>query len=944
MSDATSRPSASRGRGSGRGGRGGFAGRGGRRTNGDKFDSKADESLDASNDEGDFGELRKQYGDKTSVIREMFPDWSEADVLFALQETDGDQNEAVTRIAEGSISQWGEVSKPKKASRAKAKDQTLAPSHSDAPSTGPRATRGGRAVSEGGRGRGRATERGGRSARGRSPAAAPPTNGARNKENQQLSIPTEESSAWGNEKPKIDASEDKEVVAEQSAPIAAPIIALAETPKAAAPAVKTWASMLRQVAVPKAAPPKPKEAPEPKAPEAVEPESVPEPVEIETEAEPVAAEPETELTPVAEHSIPAAETPLIEPEVALPPSKDELTETNLEQVVDDSQPPPTGTAASTAADSWDPRQTPGSLTATPISAAQQQHFVQRPDASGFAASAAKATAERAVRTPSHHHHQRRVLDQEEAVRMPGNREVDRAAVQFGAFSLNGGEEDIDGDREEPETRAQPPADSPVAHPRTSLPPVTQPSVPEAFPQKPITAAIPPIAAPAAATTPASQGSATAQPAIPNPQQFGRFGQAAQDAAQAPQKPLDPFTQQNTASSQPPFDNFSTQTSQPQQPAGAFSSAPSDYASYYTANPPDRNPYNYYGQQFGQQQGAQGQQEAAASQRPFGGYGSSQADNLSQYPQSGALHNQPRFGGNANDAQNSGNSTPNPVQAQQQQPPTQQPGQQPTQPGQQPGQQQPGQGSQPQSHGQQYPGYNHPYYSNPYYHQYYSGYGQGGFGPYGKGGAMYGQPYGVSPNAPYDHTSSPAGFAQSSLHRESGVGSGLGEYSRGGTSQGASQPGLGGSSFGSVHDSFARGASSFQSQGQSFNSQGQPGAAVADELKPFGESKATSGPSPSIGGARPGSATNAPAAQGGLPPPQNSQMGGYGGYPSHLQGHGLHGSNAYGMGGNAGASQHANSPYGSYGQGFGGSGGYYGGNQQQQQQQQQQRGGWGGNYH
>jgi hypothetical protein len=31
----------------------------------------------------------------------MFPDWSEVDVLFALQETNGDENEAVTRIAEG---------------------------------------------------------------------------------------------------------------------------------------------------------------------------------------------------------------------------------------------------------------------------------------------------------------------------------------------------------------------------------------------------------------------------------------------------------------------------------------------------------------------------------------------------------------------------------------------------------------------------------------------------------------------------------------------------------------------------------------------------------------------------------------------------------------------------------------------------------------------------
>ena len=101
MSEVASRSSASRGRGSGRGGRGGYAGRGGRsRTNGDKSDHK-DENLGAFEDEGEFAELRKHYGDKTSVIREMFPDWSEADVLFALQETNGDENEAVARIAEG---------------------------------------------------------------------------------------------------------------------------------------------------------------------------------------------------------------------------------------------------------------------------------------------------------------------------------------------------------------------------------------------------------------------------------------------------------------------------------------------------------------------------------------------------------------------------------------------------------------------------------------------------------------------------------------------------------------------------------------------------------------------------------------------------------------------------------------------------------------------------
>lgn len=198
---------------------------------------------------------------------------------------------------------------------------------------------------------------------------------------------------------------------------------------------------------------------------------------------PEVAEPaEEETTPVAQHAVPAQDPVLSEPDAVLPPP-DDLTETNLEQVVDVSNPPATDTARSTTADSWDPRQSPVSSSATPISAAHQQHQTDRSAASsGFATSALKATAERSARVPSL---QRRVLDQEEPVRMPGNREVDRAAVKFGAFSLNDGEEDVDGEREEPETRAQPPAESPVAHPRASLPPVSHPvAVPEAFPQKP----------------------------------------------------------------------------------------------------------------------------------------------------------------------------------------------------------------------------------------------------------------------------------------------------------------------------------------------------------------------------------------------------------------------------------------------------------------------------
>lgn len=105
MSEVASRPAAARGRGVGRGGRGGFSSRGGARgssrttTNGDsKHES---DSLPTLEDEGEIGDLKKLYGAKTGLIKEMFPDWSDVDILFALRETDGDENLTVTRIAEG---------------------------------------------------------------------------------------------------------------------------------------------------------------------------------------------------------------------------------------------------------------------------------------------------------------------------------------------------------------------------------------------------------------------------------------------------------------------------------------------------------------------------------------------------------------------------------------------------------------------------------------------------------------------------------------------------------------------------------------------------------------------------------------------------------------------------------------------------------------------------
>ncbi|KAI0125529.1 hypothetical protein BJ170DRAFT_436249 [Xylariales sp. AK1849] len=989
MSEVQSRSqapaSASRGRGGGRGGRAGFGGRSdgrsgnSRRANGDKT-STTDTSA-SFDDDGDVGQLRKQHGDKLDTLKIIFPDWSDADILYALQETNGDVEVTATRISEGTISQWGEVSKPKKTTKPKAKDS--------APSTGLTETSGNSRPTRGGRtesGRGGRGARGSDRARGGRGRAVTHTNGHRSKENQPISVPTEEASGWGNTTSTNDDTTANEWgttgwgTTDTSTATDIPTPAATTTTEPAPPTTETaapnkplsWAAMARKASEKPKPAKKPQESPVPQSAEALE--SLP-PVE------PAAIEPESQVEETPEEPIeepasaPAEVEPpkIVEPEVALPPSEDDLTKEHLEQLPDESNPPATATAASTAADSWDPRAAQPNATATPISAAQAQHQSSRPVSSGFAATALKAT-ERPIRMPSY---QRRVLEQEEAVRLPGNREVDRAAVQFGAFSLNGTDDDIDGDREEAETRAQPPSDSPI-QPRASLPPVAQPSsIPEAFPaatsQKPVTALPQPSTAAAAPVAPPTGPSATtaaqrmsqypqavAYPAHtnldlapPSTQQFGgRFGQTnAQD--QYPPKPYDTFSQQPATSSAAGFDSFPAPTTQApgsQPSAGAFSSAPSDYSSYYTADQHSGGRYgnNYYGQGgYGQHQGGQAQSEGPNThQRPFGGYNASQNnDNLSQYPQS-AAQQQSRYGATAAaDAHNSGHNTPNPTSAQSQQQ-----------------QQQSGQTSGQQSnlHQQQPPAnnypYGHPYNNSPFYSQYmasgYGGYGQGGYGygggPYGKGG-VYGQPHqygGMSHQSPYDHSSSPAtsGFGQSAAGgRDSGLGSSIDNYGRAGSAQSGAQN-IGNSGFGGAHDAFNRAGSSYQSQaGQGFNGPSAQSGSANDDLKPYGETKATGGPSPSIGAAaRPGSATNNTPGQTGLPPPQSGAqgMGSYGGYPSHLQSQGLHGNQSggsgYGLGGAGGQGQHGNNPYGggygNYGsnQGFGN----YGGGRQQ---------GWGNNY-
>lgn len=611
---------------------------------------------------------------------------------------------------------------------------------------------------------------------------------------------------------------------------------------------KGWASLFAKPAPPPEKKPAVPVLPTPE--KAAETKKAPEPVPV--------AMPE-EKTPdvtVSQPTAPPTAAVSHDPSVA-----DDLTRTNLEQIPDVSAPAPTATTASTM----------GSL--------HDQNNMAAGTSSRAAPSAYASALKQNARAPGF---QRRVMEQQEAVVMPGNHAVDRTAVQFGSMGLNGdpADADIDKNREQAETRAQPPQHSPVA-PRASFPPSTQPQA---------STETPAVSRPAPGLPPVSQVSAA--------DSFTDFGSYT-DA----QKPYDPFNQQPTQPQPQIHEPFASQA-----PTQTTASTGSEYSPFYAVD--QRLPYNYYGS-YGQSQ------DAGLAQRAAAGFGVTGADAQPQIPST-----QPPSRYGHVEAPNSGHTTPNPTLPGATQAPTAQ--HMPT-----------------QAHGYNY-GY--PYYSNPQYasymtqmanHQYgrnrpmyddarryedhympHSSQFYGNqYGPYGKGG-MYGQPHAFS----YDHSSPATGFNQAMPARDS-------VYGRTGSAQPSEsqQSATGANAFGGgMTDVFGRAPAGFGPNQQ------QP--VTAEETKSFDTPKA-GGPSPSLAHAnRPGSATNTvpgqPQAQPGLPPLQGQQgqqaFGGYGHLNPQYSGLG-------GLGGNQAQSHHQANPYANYG--GAGFSNYYGNT----------RGGWGGNY-
>ncbi|KIW65387.1 hypothetical protein PV04_07651 [Phialophora macrospora] len=878
MAEVQSRGGGTRGRGGFRGGRGGFRGTRNPSRSQHKPDNEQENTPPAPlEDQGEVGELLRKYGDRVPLLKEICPGWSDQDLVYALNETDGDVENAFDRISSGSISQWGEVKKK----HAKAKEAT--------PASTETATRGrGRGGFEG-RGRGRGAERGARGGRGAKSGSAPHTNGTKSTVDGPDTLatanvdavggwdttpdpaptngdnPTHAAEDWANE-PGKDSLSSLQTEEPKPASSAAPA------------AVKPggWAGLF---AKPTPAPaPKKAVAPPPPAAQPEEPvvEAQPEPTTevAAVEAPQPALPPPIEAVDVNEDGpseLPSA--PHSDTGRELTPSKDQLTEHNLEKLPDTSHPPESATQISTVASTQDPL------------AAGDSKVAPRVPLSGYHATALKATGG-ASRSTSY---ARKVMEQQEAVVMPGNHAIEKAAVQFGKLGLSADDVDVDEDREEPETRTQLPDDSPAA-PRASLPP----ALPEAQ-QTPGPVSSQPLAeAPSTAQRQAA-GLPPAPQQAPEPSPQSASAYADQYRYGQGQKPYDPFGQQQPQTTQAPTQEpFSNQV--PNQPSTATTQP--DYSAYY-----GRDAYNYYGYGHGQD-----------AQRSGSAFGTSAPDTQAHYatsrPQQHAL-GQP-------ETQGSGNNTPAPgLPAQHTQ-------------------QQAGHMQQNQGHG--YPGYGYPNAYNQQYPQYaanymagvnryganrpmfddvrrqdsdyYSSqqqynYGQNHYGNTYKSN-MYGQPQqGYS----YEHASSPANVG--TFGREAG-------YGRAGSAQPseAQQGAAATAGFGGMPDPFGRSSSGF---GQPQGLGQQHGAHAEDPAK-------GSGPSPSMQGGRPGSAVNSgfPAQQGGLPPPsQHSAQQAFGGYPQY--------------GGNVATSHqnsHQNTAYGSYGSNnaFGGYAGYGGA-----------RGGWSGSY-
>jgi hypothetical protein len=54
-------------------------------------------------DQGELGSMKKTYSTQLSFMRDMFPEWTDDDLVFAIAEADGDIQIVIDRITQGAF-------------------------------------------------------------------------------------------------------------------------------------------------------------------------------------------------------------------------------------------------------------------------------------------------------------------------------------------------------------------------------------------------------------------------------------------------------------------------------------------------------------------------------------------------------------------------------------------------------------------------------------------------------------------------------------------------------------------------------------------------------------------------------------------------------------------------------------------------------------------------
>ncbi|KAJ8099148.1 hypothetical protein POJ06DRAFT_256123 [Lipomyces tetrasporus] len=539
--------------------------------------------------------LKAQYSAGLELLSELFPDWSEEDLLYLLSETSGDVEIAVTRITEGHASQWGEV---KKKSKERSKSKGPFTSSEYARPSGSASTRG--------RSRGGFESRGrGRSDRGRSRGGKPNGRaGHEYTEDSTPSLPTlapetsisswgepasasdnatggDLSSAWGDNPVTTNTSSwDTTATTIENEPLAVtrngtngwdttstvtettngwgstastapatsdkPVTSVASAPKPTSSVIKpgtkmSWASIAKPTAE-KSEPPKLQAAPA---------------------QEPAPAVPAASAwgdVPTADTSFSNNDfaTSAEEPEwnTPAPPAPDDFADTaatapltyeNVDKVINDAPPPPSSSLASNIDSSTAPSISTSSSTPAPSKLPP-----------GLSAKNIPAGG----RSPAYS----RILNQDAPVVMPGSvqAQVERAGLQFGSLNLSDApdEESFETPKEQLDTPSASQKATPTYQQPQDVQPVDTASLAQSAPSQV-----------------SAQGlSGFGQPAI----QASRYAQPQQAPIQpqAQQKGFEPF-------SQSPYGAYPTQTHIP-----GFGGFPSDYQNPYGADP-QRQGYNYY---------------------------------------------------------------------------------------------------------------------------------------------------------------------------------------------------------------------------------------------------------------------------------------------------------------------------------------------------------------